>query len=220
MRCSDAEEILKRHCPDFYDALVMNHERTFPLPDDVFDNRQSSEQLYWEEQLKTKYPETYPVYLVCELNAFVYFVGLEVEKIRPAVAAQLGNYRALRAEFDKDPSEENAHFLERYYPQAAQILVAKMRYAALLTTEPSVENYAPLVEKTLTALDRAVEYDQENYEAYLKYDPTLAFNVCLMLDHLIEKRMITEEELEGRSSGYVRDLSKERTTSSVLSPVL
>lgn len=210
MRCSDAEEILKTRCPEFYDALVMNHERKFPIPEDAFDKDHSSEQLYWEEQLKTKYPEAYPVYLDSTLNAFVYFVGVELEKTNPEVAAQLGNYRAIRAQFNKDPSEENALCMQHFYPQAGDILLAQMLCPVLSKSDPSSGDHKTHINNALSALDLVVQYDSEVYDNYVAFDPMLEIDVDAILNDFLARKLITEEDLDNRACAYDFDMQGEK----------
>ena len=204
MHCLEAENILKERCPQFYDSLVEEYPEGFPLEDDSFeDDNLSGRKHYWEKQLQDYCRKTthsqYAVYLCAELNAFTFFVGAKLFPENPEVAVKLGNYSALRKTF----SEETAGEMARFYPQAVDILLAKIQIEKLRQMQTSSEGFAEQVTKTLYAIDRAVEYDTERYEAYVAHDSSLKFDGCEIIKDLLARQLIQENQLEGTSIGYL-----------------
>ena len=203
MHCLDAEAILKERCPNFYNSLVEEYPEGFPLTDETFDHDNlSGKKEYWDEKLKEHCKKTPSLYLVlchARSNAFVFFVGMKLYPQYPDIAAELGNYDALRNTF----TEETAEKMARFYPQASDILLAKLQTEKLRATSPTDKEFSTQVDKTLSAIDRAVEYDKEVYDAYVAHDSTLKFNCCAVLQELLAHKLIEGNQLEGRSSGYL-----------------
>lgn len=205
MYCSDAEEILSQRCPEFYRAFKKKHENddsvVFPIPDDRFDCSEAPtpERMYWENQLRTHYRDDYELYRVCsELNAFVFYVGCAVYETDLAVAAELGNYKALRQQYKATPSEDLAWRIRDFYPQAGDILRAKFFCEKLRSAKLSSKEHAETVEHTLGALDCAFAYDPKKYACCVKYDPSLALPVGDLLNEFLTKKLIMPKDLERR----------------------
>ncbi|MDX2164616.1 MAG: hypothetical protein SFW07_04260 [Gammaproteobacteria bacterium] len=205
MHCLDAEAILKERCPNFYNSLVEEYPEGFPLTDETFDrDNLSGKKEYWEKKLKELCEETSSSYLVlfyARSNAFVFFVGMKLYPQHPDIAAELGNYDALRKTFTQETAEKMA----RFYPYASDILLAKLRIEKLCATQPTAKEFLEQVEKTLSAIDRAIEYDSDESEAWVAHDPSLEFNAYEIIEDLLERQLIHENQLEGRTSGVFWD---------------
>ncbi len=205
MYCSEAESILSQRCPNFYRKFKKQHENddtvVFPISDDKFDCSEAvtPERLYWETRIREEYRESYELYRLCsELNAFVFYVGCRLYAKNPEIAAELGNYKALREQYQANPSDKLMWRIRDFYPQPGRILSAQSLCDSLRRSTPKSKGHAELIDETMGALDSATAYEPDSCECCIKYDPRLALPVGDILEEFLRKKLITPQDLERR----------------------